>query len=58
MQKILMLVVVAAIAVTSMVGHNVAQVVYAKTVTSGTCPCGSGNAHEADFSCVGLITLS
>jgi len=44
--------------VTSMVGHNVAQVVYAKTVTSGTCPCGSGNAHEADFSCVGLITLS
>ena len=49
MEKILMLVVVvASIAAASIAGHNVAQVVYAKTVTSGTCPCGSGNPHAAE----------
>jgi hypothetical protein len=51
MQNILLLVVVvvvASIAAASIVGLNVAQVVYAASSTSGTCPCGSGNPHVAD----------
>jgi hypothetical protein len=49
MQNILLLVVVvASIAAASIVGLNVTQVVYAKSSTSGTCPCGSGNPHVVD----------
>jgi hypothetical protein len=49
MQNILLLVVVvASVAAASIVGLNVAQVVYAASSTSGTCPCGSGNPHVAD----------
>jgi hypothetical protein len=49
MQNILLLVVVVvSIAAASIVGLNVAQVVYAQSSTSGTCPCGSGPAHAAD----------
>jgi hypothetical protein len=50
MQKILILaVVVASIPqLATIVGLNVAQVVYSASSTSGTCPCGSGNPHVAD----------
>ena len=43
-----MLVVVASIAAVSIADINVAQVVYAKSGTTGTCPCGHGNPHVAD----------
>lgn len=49
MQKILMLIVLASIApVATIVGFNIAQLVYAVSSTTGTCPCGSGNPHVAD----------
>ena len=48
MQNILLLVVVVASIAASIVGLNVAQVVYAASSTSGTCPCGSGNPHVED----------
>ena len=48
MQNILLLVVVVASIAASIVGLNVAQVVYAASSTSGACPCGSGNPHVAD----------
>ena len=49
MQKILILIVLASIApVATIVGFNVAQVAYAASSTSGTCPCGSGNPHVPD----------
>ena len=45
----MVVVVVASIAAAaSIAGLNVAQVVYAASSTSGTCPCGSGNPHVAD----------
>ena len=52
MQNILMVVaivaVVASIAAASIAGINVAQVVYAKSSTTGKCPCGFGNPHVPD----------
>jgi hypothetical protein len=48
MRKIPMLVVVASIVAASITGLNVAQVVYATSSTTGTCPCGSGNPHVPD----------
>jgi len=50
MQKILTsLLVVASIAAAALLaGLNVAQVVHAASSTTGTCPCGSGNAHAAE----------
>ena len=42
-------VVVASIAAAASIGGpNVAQVVYAASSTTGTCPCGSGNPHVPD----------
>ncbi len=45
-----MIVVVASIAAAASIvaGLNVAQVVYAASSTTGTCPCGSGNPHVPD----------
>jgi hypothetical protein len=48
MQSIKMLVVVGSIVAASIAGLNVAQVVYAASSTTGTCPCGSGNPHVPD----------
>jgi hypothetical protein len=48
MQNILLLVVAVASIAASIVGLNVAQVVYAASSTTGTCPCGSGNPHVVD----------
>ena len=49
MQNILILVlIVASIASASISGLNVAQVVYAASSTTGTCPCGHGDPHVAD----------
>lgn len=49
MQNILtLLLLVASIAVASIVGIYVAQVIYAASGTTGTCPCGHGNPHVPD----------
>ena len=49
MENILtLLLVVTSIAAASIAGLNVAQMVYAASSTTGTCPCGSGNPHVPD----------